>query len=76
MKLFLTVIFLINGEPVILDGYMPREQVSADDCNEHAAFLEEHAEDTPDIPDIYAIGCVWAANQIEAARALARGSEI
>ena len=57
-KIFLLVVFLINGEPTIIgDGFSPREQESMEVCEQRKLFfefyLEQNSEQFPPILGVY-----------------------
>lgn len=57
MKVFLAVLFFMNGEPALIDGFMPREQPSIEVCEERAEFMQESLADMPDLPEVGKIVC-------------------
>ena len=57
MKILLVVLFMVNGEPALIDGYMPREQPSMEVCAERAEFMADYFATVPDLPEVGEIAC-------------------
>lgn len=68
MKVFLVVLFMDQGAPAVVEGYLPREQVDLEACEGHADFLRAYANEVPEaMPPLYSVSCVEAADMFEAA---------
>lgn len=65
MKVFLVVIFMVGGEPFIMDGFHPLEMEGFVECTERSTFLRNHLPTIPSLPESYA-SCVLAQNDGEA----------
>lgn len=57
MKIFLVPLFLVNGEPSIIDGFYPREQPSLEICEQRKDKLEAYIETLPDAPKFLETVC-------------------
>lgn len=57
MKVLLAVLFIMNGEPTLIEGYLPREQPSMEVCEERADFMADYLSTVPDLPEIGEIIC-------------------
>ena len=57
MKTLLVILFIINGEPsIIQDGFAPME-VDAAQCEQRAQFAREYIPSVPDMPELYGVYC-------------------
>lgn len=57
MKVFLTILFLVNGEPTILDGFEPREQPSMEICLERERYVRIYLNSVPNLK-VHSISCL------------------
>lgn len=57
MEILIAVIFLINGEPTILEGFEPLVQPSIEICEVRKDFMEVYLKAVPGLPEIAGIFC-------------------
>jgi len=71
LKVFLTVVFLVNGHPTVIDGWLPREQPDDATCLARMARLLEYLPQHPGLPEEHDVACVAAPTPLDAAEWLA-----
>lgn len=71
MKIFLTVVFIVGGEPTVFHGMLPREQPDMETCIRRRDFLEGELPNYDKLPRVAAVGCVKAETPFQAAEKLA-----
>lgn len=63
-QVFLVVLFLINGEVVVIEGFYPRSQESLDICEKRRIILERYIRDNQeDFPELYEVTCERDPNE-------------
>lgn len=72
MKIFLTVLFLVNGELSVVEGYLPREQPSAAECQRRAAAVQDYLMTAPGLPSASIVACINADDMFQAVGRLAQ----
>lgn len=67
MKYFLVVIFLIDGEPSVLDGWLPRSYESRDHCLLRKDFIKNSLlERAGNFEKVKDVSCVLAKDDVHA----------
>lgn len=57
MKTLLVILFIINGEPsIIQDGFAPME-VDAAQCEERVQYTRNYISSVPGMPELYGVYC-------------------
>jgi hypothetical protein len=57
-SVYLVVLFLVNGQPTIIDGFHPRQQESLDICEERLMVLKSYLEEYKELyPEVHKLSC-------------------
>lgn len=71
-SVFLVVLFLIDGEPSVIDGWLPRQQPNMSICEQRSDSLNSYFLNNPEAAPlkrpVAAVGCVEALDMFEAAQ--------
>lgn len=56
-EIFLAVIFMINGQTAMIDGWHPRQHPDMESCNIKKEFMEHYVVTTKGLPEVGEIYC-------------------
>ena len=56
-QIFLAIIFMINGQPTIIDGWEMREYSNMKICNTRKEFMQNYISGIDNLPDVGVIYC-------------------
>lgn len=62
MKIFLAIVYIVEGCIVTLEGYEPRMQADLETCKSRADYMAAYLETVPGMPEAV-IGCVAAESE-------------